>query len=79
MRKLFYYYFIIIFVLKLIYMKGNEISVTFFADKDLMKEFEKAKELKAASMGIGLTKKQAIHLALKEAIEVWSKIKNPGD
>ena len=60
-------------------MKENEISVTFFADKDLMKQFEKAKELKAASMGIGLTKKQAIHLALKEAIEIWSKTKNPGE
>ena len=60
-------------------MKENEISVTFFADKELMKEFEKAKEKKAASLGIALTKKQALHLAIKDAIEGWSKIKNPGE
>ena len=60
-------------------MKENEISVTFFADKDLMKQFETAKDKKAESIGIGLTKKQALHLAIKEAIESWSKIEKSGE
>lgn len=60
-------------------MKEDEISVTFFADKEMMRDFEKAKLKKADSIGIGLTKKQALHLAIKEAIENWTKTENPGD
>lgn len=59
-------------------MDENEISVTFFADKDLMNEFNKAKEYKARQIGIKLTKKQALQLAIKEAIDKWTK-ENPGD
>lgn len=59
-------------------MNEKEISVTFFISKDIMDEFEKAKEKKAEIVGIGLTKKQALQLAIKEAIERWST-KNPTD
>lgn len=58
-------------------MKQNEISVTFHADKDLMDEFDKIKDLKAKNMGLtDLTKKQALQLAIKETIERWKK-ENP--
>ncbi len=52
-------------------MKDNEISVTFHADKELMEKFEKAMIKKAQSIGIMLTKKQALQLAMKLAIEKW--------
>jgi rRNA-processing protein FCF1 len=52
-------------------MDEKEISVTFFISKDIMDEFEKAKEKKAKTVGISLTKKQALQLAIKEAIENW--------
>ncbi len=54
-------------------MDENEISVTFFADKDVMNQFDKAKEIKAKELGFKLTKKQALQLAIKEAIEKWTK------
>jgi len=57
-------------------MDEKEISVTFFADKDVMDEFEKAKEFKERQLGIKLTKKQALQIAIKEAIENW-KQKSP--
>jgi len=60
-------------------MKENEVSVTFHADKNLMDEFEKVKDFKAAAMGIGgLSKKQALQLAIKETIERWKK-ENPAE
>lgn len=52
-------------------MKENEVSITFYADKDLIKEFEKALERKALKLGINLTKKQALQLAMKDAISNW--------
>lgn len=54
-------------------MKENEITVTFMVDKDLMKDFEQAQKQKEKVLGISLSKKQAFQLALKEAIENWSK------
>jgi hypothetical protein len=59
-------------------MGEDEISVTFFANKEVMSQFEKAKDLKAKELGIKLTKKQALQLAMKEAIERWTKEK-PGE
>lgn len=52
-------------------MKENEISVTFHCDKVLMDKFEKAIIQKAQALGIMLSKKQAIQLAMKLAIEKW--------
>lgn len=57
-------------------MKEKEISVTFFVDKDSMEAFEKAKEFKAEQLGISLTKKQALQLAIKEATENWKQKKS---
>ena len=59
-------------------MGEDEISVTFFANKEVMDQFEKAKDLKAKELGIKLTKKQALQLAMKEAIERWTS-KKPGE
>lgn len=52
-------------------MRENEVSVTFHVDKGLMEEFEKAKDQKSVDIGIPLNKKQALVLAMKEAIEKW--------
>ena len=60
-------------------MKTNDISMTFHIDRDLLKEFEKAKDIRASKIGIDLNKKQALQLAIKEAIENWTKIENPGE
>lgn len=59
-------------------MGEDEISVTFFANKEVMEQFEKAKEFKAKELGIKLTKKQALQLAMKEAIERWTT-ENPAE
>ena len=60
-------------------MKENEVSVTFHADKNLMDEFDKVKDLKAETLGLtDLTRKQALQLAIKESIERWKKEK-PGE
>jgi metal-responsive CopG/Arc/MetJ family transcriptional regulator len=53
-------------------MKKNEISVTFHIDKELLKDFDEVIQKKAKSIGIPLTRKQALHLAIKETIEKWS-------
>ena len=60
-------------------MKENDVSITFHIDKDLLKEFEKAKDLRAAKIGIDLNKKQALQLAIKDAIEKWTKAENTGE
>lgn len=56
-------------------MDEDEVSVTFFANKEVMEQFEKAKDFKARELGIKLTKKQALQLAMKEAIDRWTKEK----
>ena len=57
-------------------MKDNEVSVTFHADKNLMDEFNKVKDLKAKQMGLtDLTRKQALQLAIKESMDRWNKEK----
>jgi hypothetical protein len=56
-------------------MKENETSVTFHIDKELLKKFDKATELKSSEVGILLNRKQSLHLALKEAISAWTKEK----
>jgi hypothetical protein len=56
-------------------MDENEVSVTFFVDKELMRKFEVAKDEKAKTLGIKLTKKQALQLAMKDAISAWTKEK----
>jgi hypothetical protein len=56
-------------------MDENEISVTFYINREVMQEFEKAKDYKAADLGIKLTKKQALQLAIKEASKNWTKEK----
>ena len=59
-------------------MKNDEVSVTFHAEKKLIDEFDKAKDIKATVIGIrDLTRKQAFQLAIKEAIERW-KTEKPG-
>lgn len=56
-------------------MKENETSVTFHIDKELLKKFEKATDLKSNDVGIPLNRKQSMTLAIKEAIEKWTKEK----
>ena len=56
-------------------MKENETSVTFHIDKDLLREFEKATDLKSKEVGIPLNRKQSMTLAVKEATEKWKKEK----
>lgn len=57
-------------------MKENEVSVTFHADKNLMKEFDMVKDLKAEKLGLtDLTMKQALQLAIKESMDRWKKEK----
>ena len=52
-------------------MKENELSFTFHIEKELMGDFEKAIERKGKELGIPLTKKQALHLAIKEVVNKW--------
>lgn len=52
-------------------MRDNEVSVTFHVDKALMADFEAAKDLKSKELGVPLNKKQALVLAMKEAVEKW--------
>ncbi|MFA6400876.1 MAG: hypothetical protein WCX31_04515 [Salinivirgaceae bacterium] len=57
-------------------MKEGEVSVTFHVDKDLLKNFEDAIRHKEKEIGVPLNRKQALHLAIKEASAKW-KQKNP--
>lgn len=59
-------------------MKENEISFTFHIDKGLMEEFEKVMVVKSKEIGLDLKKKQALQLAIKEAIVNWTT-KKPGE
>jgi hypothetical protein len=59
-------------------MKVNEVSVTFFIDKTIMKDFDKVIELKESAMWISsLTRKQALKLAIRETTERWAELKRP--
>jgi len=59
-------------------MRVNETSVTFHIDKALLKEFEMAMRKKSEEIGVPLNKKQALTLAMKEAIDKWKK-ENPAE
>jgi len=52
-------------------MRENETSVTFHIDRKLIEEFDKAAKRKSEKIGVPLNRKQALHLAIKEAIENW--------
>lgn len=56
-------------------MDEHEISVTFFADKNVMEQFKDAIQFKEKELGIKLSKKQALQIAIKEAISNWQKTK----
>ena len=51
----------------------NETSVFFSISEDTLKEFNEAIKKKSKKIGIELNKKQAYALAIKEAIDNWSK------
>jgi hypothetical protein len=56
-------------------MRQNETSVTFHIDKELLEDFNSAVKEKSKELGVPLNRKQALTLAMKEAIEKWKKEK----
>jgi len=54
-------------------MKESEVSITFHVDKELLKDFEDAIRQKEKEIGVPLNRKQALHLAIKEATTKWKK------
>lgn len=56
-------------------MRQNETSVTFHIDKKLLEDFNSAVKEKSKELGVPLNRKQALTLAMKEAIEKWKKEK----
>ena len=55
-------------------MKNNEIQITFQTDKDLIEKFDKAADRLAATMHLGhITRKQALSVALQDAVDKWGK------
>ena len=62
--------------LKTYLMNENETSISLIVDKKLLDEFMNSISCKSKHLGIPLTRKQAMHLAMKEAIDNWKKLIN---